>query len=193
MVTGLGITRSKQSGRKVKSEPPSLIAHEAELVAHIAAPQRPGLKIRTKLLLLILSLLAIPYMGYNSVRTMEKFLLEGQMEALKLTSEGIATLLEDRDNLFSDQTGVPEFLLPFEQLPQELDITIPFEESLSEWSDVLKNLVDYTGGKFFECGVSYDPNSFSVRYGAGLHDSYFYFLFQITDDIVVFRDPERLS
>jgi dedicated sortase system histidine kinase len=194
VVTGIGGFRLRRPGRKaqtVSTPPPKL--DESTLSTNLKLKQRPGLKIRTKLLLLILSLLAIPYMGYNSVRTMEKFLLEGQMEALKLTSEGIAVLLEDRDNLFSDQAGAPEFLLPFEQLPKELDIAIPFEESLLEWSETLKNLVDYTGGRFFECDLSYQPNSFSVSYGSGLHESYFYFLFYVTDDIIVLRDPERLS
>ena len=154
---------------------------------------RFGLKIRTKLLLLILSLLAIPYMGYNSVRTMEKFLLEGQMEALKLTSEGIATLLKDRANLFSDSEGIPEFLIPTQQLPQELITAIPFEASVTEWSSALNNLIDYTGGQFFECDSSYEPNSFSVRFGAGVHNNFYYALFNITDDIVILRDLERLS
>ena len=82
---------------------------------------------------------------------MEKFLLEGQMEALKLTSEGIATLLKDRANLFSDSEGIPEFLIPTQQLPQELITAIPFEASVTEWSSALNNLIDYTGGQFFEC------------------------------------------
>ena len=155
MVTGIGGFRSHRPGRKAQtgSTPPPKL-DEFVSAANLKVKQRPGLKIRTKLLLLILSLLAIPYMGYNSVRTMEKFLLEGQMEALKLTSEGIATLLGDRENLFSNQAGAPEFLLPFEQLPKELDIAIPFEASLLEWSEMLKNLVDYTGGRFFECDLS---------------------------------------
>ena len=54
---------------------------------------RTGLKIRTKLLLLVLSLLTIPWMGYKSVREMENFLLEGQQQVLELTSEGLASLL----------------------------------------------------------------------------------------------------
>jgi dedicated sortase system histidine kinase len=124
---------------------------------------------------------------------MEKFLLEGQMEALKLTSQGIASLLEDRENLFSKQAGITQFLVPFEQLPTELDAAIPFEAPLGEWKQALGNLEDYTGGGFFECGTLYEPNSFSVRYGAGIHELFFYFLLEVTDDIVVLRDLERLS
>jgi dedicated sortase system histidine kinase len=124
---------------------------------------------------------------------MEKFLLEGQMEALKLTSRGIATLLQDRENLFSEQAGAPQFLVPLEPLPTELDAAIPFETPVEEWNQALKELGDYTGGGFFECEISYEPNSFSVRYGAGIHELNFYFLFLVTDDILVFRDQERVS
>ena len=154
---------------------------------------RPGLKIRTKLLLLVLSLFTIPWMGYSSVRTMERFLLEGQMEALKLTSQGIASLLEDRENLFSNQGNVAQFLIPLEQLPIALDDPISFESSLAEWAGVLEDLRPYTGNQFFECETSYEPNSFSVKYAAGVHESDYYFLFLVTDDISIFRDPERLS
>jgi dedicated sortase system histidine kinase len=124
---------------------------------------------------------------------MEKFLLEGQMEALKLTSQGIATLLEDRENLFSEQANAPQILVPLEPLPTELNAAIPFETPLEEWYQALKNMGDYTGGGFFECGISYQPNSFSVRYGAGVYESNLYFLFLVTDDILVLRDPERVS
>jgi len=174
--------RGISSDRSDGIEPPPLLGRT-----------RLGLRIRTKLLLLILSLLAIPWMGYTSVRTMEKFLLEGQMEALKLTSQGIAILLEDRENLFSERPNAPQFLVPLEPLPTELNAAIPFETPLQEWGQVLKDMSDYTGGGFFECEISYEPNSFSVRYGAGIYESYWYFLFLITDDILVFRDPERIS
>jgi dedicated sortase system histidine kinase len=124
---------------------------------------------------------------------MEKFLLEGQMEALKLTSQGIATLLEDRENLFSEYANAPQILVPLEPLPTELNAAIPFETPLEEWNQALKTMDDYTGGGFFECDISYEPNSFSVRYGAGVYESSLYFLFQVTDDILVLRDSERLS
>ena len=71
---------------------------------------RPGLKIRTKLLLLVLLLLAIPWMGYESVREMEKFLLEGQGQALELTTQGISSILGNRTDLFDPGVGVPEVI-----------------------------------------------------------------------------------
>ena len=193
MGSGISASRSQQSDPP--APPRGISSDKEDGVETPPLPGRPrlGLKIRTKLLLLILSLLAIPWMGYTSVRTMEKFLLEGQMEALKLTSQGIAPLLEDRENLFSEQANAPQILVPLEPLPTELSVAIPFETPLEEWNQALKNMGDYTGGGFFECGISYEPNSFSVRYGAGVYESNLYFLFLITDDILVLRDPERVS
>ena len=69
---------------------------------------RRGLKIRTKLLLLVGLLLVIPWMGYESVREMEKFLLEGQEQALELTTQGISSILGNRTDLFDPAVGVPE-------------------------------------------------------------------------------------
>ena len=73
---------------------------------------RKGLKIRTKLLLLVGLLLVIPWMGYESVREMEKFLLEGQEQALELTTQGISSILGNRTDLFDPEVGVPELNRP---------------------------------------------------------------------------------
>ena len=62
------------------------------------------------------------------------------MEALKLTSQGIAILLEDRENLFSEQANAPQFLVPLEPLPTELNAAIPFETPLQEWNQALREM-----------------------------------------------------
>lgn len=51
----------------------------------------PGLSIRSKLLLVALALVLIPWMGYEYVRDMKSFLLRGQENALSLTARAIAT------------------------------------------------------------------------------------------------------
>ena len=83
---------------------------------------RRGLKIRTKLLLLVGLLLVIPWMGYESVREMEKFLLEGQEQALELTTQGISSILGNRTDLFDPAVGVPELVgRPLTSLLTEID------------------------------------------------------------------------
>ena len=56
--------------------------------------------IRYKLLLVILTLLLIPWMGYQYVRELKSFALQGQEEALLLTAGAIATVFHDRPELF---------------------------------------------------------------------------------------------
>ena len=68
------------------------------------------LSIRTKLMWIVLALLVIPWMGYHYVLEMKRFLVQGQKDALLLTAAGIATVLNDRSELFNPETGVPEVL-----------------------------------------------------------------------------------
>lgn len=152
---------------------------------------RPGLKIRTKLLLLVLSLLAIPWMGYKSVREMEKFLLDGQQHALELTTEGIASLLGNRKELFDPDIGVPEVMgRSFDVLPTELDTPLSIDAPANEWLVALEEARDYTSAGSLECTVDYNPDSLAVRHGLGIHDKHVYAFFDISDNAIIFRDPE---
>ncbi|HJP11367.1 MAG TPA: hypothetical protein QGF27_15195, partial [Arenicellales bacterium] len=152
---------------------------------------RPGLKIRTKLLLLVLSLLAIPWMGYKSVREMEKFLLDGQQQALELTTEGIASLLGNRKELFDPAVGVPEVMgRSFDVLPTELDASLSIDATPKDWVAALEDARDYTSAGSLECTVDYNPDSLAVRHGLGIHDKHVYAFFDVSDDVIIFRDPE---
>ena len=145
-------------------------------------------------MLLVLSLLAIPWMGYKSVREMENFLLEGQQQALDLTSEGIASLLSNREALFDPDVGVAEVLgQSFEVLPTKLTNSLSIDANVTDWESAFQDIHEYTGTGFFECTTDYRPHSLSVRHALGTHESFVYALFQVTDDNVVFRDPELVS
>ena len=157
---------------------------------HLRQKQRPALKIRTKLLLLILALLTIPWMGYKSVREMETFLLEGQKQALELTAEGISSLLNGRQDLFA--AGVPEVVVAYET-PKTLQETLPFDAPGERWTELLGPLNDYTGAGLWACGEAFSPESFWVKHAVGIHAEHFYAFFDVVDDIVIYRDPERLK
>ena len=59
----------------------------------------PALSLRTKLALVSLVLLALPWFGYRYVREMERFLLDGQQQTLLGTARAVATALHDRPRL----------------------------------------------------------------------------------------------
>lgn len=62
---------------------------------------RINLSLRTKLALVALVLLALPWAGYRYVREMERFLLEGQEESLLATARAVATALHDRPGIMN--------------------------------------------------------------------------------------------
>jgi dedicated sortase system histidine kinase len=61
-------------------------------------PRSPG--IRTKLLLTLTVFLAIPWLGYQYVQELERFLRDAQERTLAGTAQAVATALHDRPRLF---------------------------------------------------------------------------------------------
>ena len=159
------------------------------------APQiRPGLKIRTKLLLLVLLLLVIPWMGYESVREMEKFLLAGQEQALELTTQGISSILGNRTDLFDPGVGVPEIIgKPLTSLLGEIEEPLAIDAPAEIWAASVGPLTHFSGFGLFECGPEYRPESLAVRHGLALGTDSVFAFFEIDDDVLVFRDPTLLS
>ena len=66
-------------------------------------PFRIGL--RSKLALVAVVLLALPWVGYQYVQEMERFLLDGQRQGLIATARAVATALHERPQLFGRTPG----------------------------------------------------------------------------------------
>lgn len=152
------------------------------------------LSIRTKLLWIVLVLLIIPWMGYYYVQEMKQFLVQGQKNALLLTANGIATVLNDRAELFNPETGVPTVLGDENDLyAHELDNLIQLDGKLDDWESIQQFANFYTGDELLICSIDYDPDSFSLKNIIGHYQQYLYVLFEINDDKLVYRDLERRS
>jgi len=63
-------------------------------------PLRVALGIRAQLLLVLTVFLAIPWLGYEYVRELERFLRDAQEQTLAGTAQAVATALHDRPRLF---------------------------------------------------------------------------------------------
>ena len=74
-----------------------------EPAAPVAAPRRRrlALGIRTQLLLVLSVFLALPFLGYEYVRELERFLRDAQERTLAGTAQAVATALHDRARLFA--------------------------------------------------------------------------------------------
>ena len=152
------------------------------------------LSIRARLMWIVLILLVIPWMGYQYVQEMKQFLVQGQKNALLLTANGIATLLNDRSELFNPETGVPEVLGDENGLyAHKLNNLIQLDGQSNDWESVQEYANYYTGNELPVCDGEYDPDGFSAKNVVGYHEQYLYVLFQINDDKLIYRDLELLS
>src|SRR5882672_1420639 len=66
---------------------------------------RIALGIRAQLLLVLTVFLAIPWLGYEYVRELERFLREAQERTLAGTAQAVATALHDRARLFATRAA----------------------------------------------------------------------------------------
>lgn len=149
-----------------------------------------GLSIRSKLLLVALALLLIPWMSYEYVRDMKSFLLRGQENALNLTARAIATVLHDKPELFDPEKGAPEVIGNTDDLfAYSLPNYIRLDGDLSDWGDQLEQATRVDGSVDQMCGPDYAPWSLSYSQTVGYRGPYLYAGFDVTDDHVVSRDP----
>lgn len=149
-----------------------------------------GLSIRTKLLLVALILLLIPWMGYEYVRDMKSFLLRGQENALNLTARAIATVLHDKPELFDPEKGAPEVIGQTDDIfAYPIPDYVRLDGDLSDWGDQREQATRVDGSFNQLCGPEYEPQSLSYLRMVGYRGPYLYASFVVTDDQVVMRDP----
>jgi dedicated sortase system histidine kinase len=151
----------------------------------VALP-RPRLSIPAKLLLVSSLLLLVPYVGLLYVRELERLLLRVQERGLVSTARAVATALNDRPNvlLSGEVYSVPASFERDLRVPN-LERPIATDGEASDWDEagvapVVERAPEIEG----------EP-PFSFAYRIGRHGGAVYALFDVEDDRVVPRDPER--
>ena len=92
-----------------------------------------GPRIGTKLMLLSLTLLVVPWFSYRQLLHMEQLLVQGQSDAQLLTAEGISTLFNGREDLFND---LPVTIEDYESLfAYPLENNIRLDGRYDDWGD----------------------------------------------------------
>jgi two-component system sensor histidine kinase ChvG len=155
----------------------------------VSRATRRTFSIRTKLLVVALAMLLIPWMGYEYARQMHAFLLRGQERALLLSARAIATVFHDRTELFNPETGVPEvigderslYAYPISRHPV-------IDGDGDEWTEFSDEARAYDNNRRFECGTDYAPESLSFLALFAYRDRYFYALLDVRDETLIYRD-----
>lgn len=142
-----------------------------------------GPRLGTKLALMGLALLIVPWFSYLQLVEMERLLIQGQSQAQLLTAEGISTLFNGREDLFND---LPVNLEDFEPLyAQPLENTIRLDGDVEDWGDAQDN--NY---RAFGSPDGNQDSDFELLLGE--RSDYLYAYMQINDDRLVYRDTEYL-
>jgi len=149
--------------------------------------------IRLKVLLVSTILISIPWLGYEYVREVERFLRHGQERTLVGTARAIATALHDRPTLFNLQASFLSSVKEGRDLyARVLTAPIQLDGDSQDWSAHLDKAHTYGADHVLESDAAYDPSSLSLRHMVGKYGQFLYALFLVSDDHIVYRSPRTL-
>ena len=142
-----------------------------------------GPRLGTKLALMGVALLLVPWFSYRQLIGMEELLLRGQSQTQLLTAEGVSTLFNGREDLFND---LPLTLEDFESLfAHPLQESIRLDGLADDWDESLQD--DYLT---FNTTTGAEDGNFQLLLGERAGQLYVHM--KVEDDILVSRDPDYL-
>lgn len=147
--------------------------------------------IRTKLLLVSLLFLTIPFLGYRFVKDMRGLILNGLESALLLEAKAIATVLNDRSELFDPKTGIPlneENQWHLYAQPSFNKIII--DGDTTDWQDLIQNARFFNTKNLLSENAPSSEKDSSFWYSLSYDESFIYALFQVQDDKLIFRNSD---
>jgi two-component system sensor histidine kinase ChvG len=143
--------------------------------------------IRSKVLLLSLTLLSIPYVGYEYVREMEKYLRDNLETSLSDSARALASVLNERPSLFA-RNLVDTVREDGELFAHSFKTPIKLDGYTEDWHEFVDGAGDYADQHILKNVGNYSPNSLSFKHLLGKYRSHLYALFIVRDEQVVYRD-----
>ncbi|ALG67518.1 proteobacterial dedicated sortase system histidine kinase [Beggiatoa leptomitoformis] len=152
------------------------------------------LSIRSKVLLLSLTLLSVPYVGYEYVREMEIYLRENLETSLKDSAKAIASILNNKSDLFNRSLLDTVQADPFTKLPDyPLRNAIQLDGNIEDWRDIIDNVKDYGEEHLLYNNGTYTPNSSRFQFVMSKSKTHLFALFIVQDDKVIYRPSSGLN
>lgn len=150
--------------------------------------------LRTKVAVLSLFLLCLPWLGYQYVWEMEKYLRHGQEKTLEGTTQALATALHERPKLFDSQAS---FLTQVEKgrdlYAYPLSGPIQLDGKLADWSSYRHRALNYGNDYQIYKRDEAQPLALSFTHMVGKYAGYLYAFFEVNDPNVIYRGKNSLS
>ncbi len=144
-----------------------------------------GPRLGTKLMVLGLALLVLPWFSYRQLVAMENLLIQGQSKTQLLTAEGISTLFNGRDQLFSDLPITTEDYEALYAYP--VDANARMDGDVTDWGEGLEDRLLRFGA---DRQKRAQDGTFELVLGEK-EDQLWGFL-RVTDDARLYRDATTL-
>ena len=142
-----------------------------------------GPRLGTKLILLGLTLLIVPWFSYRQLVEMERLLVQGQSHAQLLMAEGISTLFNGREDLFND---LPVTIEDYETLfAHPLQNNVRLDGLMEDWGENLEE-------KLLSFGAGQDVGDASFELLLGERAGQLYLYLRVQDPELVYRNPDYL-
>jgi dedicated sortase system histidine kinase len=143
--------------------------------------------LRIKLALVSVLLLTIPLIGFWYASQMQDYLLFAQEQALSLTAKAVATILYGRPDLFESNI-LQSFDEQKEIRAYLVNNKIALDGFTDDWKNILGQAKYYGFDNVLENYGIYEDDTLNFQHLIGKRDNYYYVLFMVNDDNVVYRD-----
>ncbi len=149
--------------------------------------------LRAKLLLLSSFLFTIPWLGYEYVWEMEKYLRQGQEKTLVGTVRAVATALHERPKLFDSQASfLPDVKAGRDLYAYPIVNAVRLDGELNDWPE-RQHAIHYAEQAVLQNNEHYSQDTLSFEHLVGKYNNYLYAYFKVTDDVVTYRQDNSLS
>ncbi len=148
--------------------------------------------IRKKLLLVTLTLLIIPFIGYRYINEMESYLRSELEEELLNRVRVVAAVLHDRAGIFSARTSTSTPVTNINQhiYVRPLSSAIQLDGYDDEWDVYAERTLTFTHENDLLKNNAHHSMQFSLQIGH--YRNYLYCLIKVTDDRIIYRQPNSL-
>lgn len=151
-----------------------------------------GLKIRSKLLLVSLVLLLIPWLGVRYIQAVEGLLQQQQAQAMATIAKASATLVAQYPHLFAERLAVLDDKNKRAKIAvTRINSSIQIDGYQDEWLDYSSVRNSLSAINQLLPTHKIDPQDLSARYILGQQNHALTILLDVADDSVVFRDPSK--
>ncbi|MGO2012494.1 MAG: proteobacterial dedicated sortase system histidine kinase [Pseudoalteromonas sp.] len=150
--------------------------------------------LRSKFILLSCFLFLLPWLGYEYVWEMEKFLRKGQEKTLVGTTRALATALHERPALFDSQTNFLDQVIKGRDLyAYNLSNPIQLDGKLSDWQPYQSLFWHYDERYLQGTKTNHQASDLSFEHMVGKYDNYLYAVFKVMDNSLIYRAKNTLS